>query len=70
MTKKRKLLDRREVERMVRMSRSSLYQAMAENGFPRPIRVGKRSVRWIEDEILEWMERRERGGPSPAEPST
>lgn len=56
---KRKLLDRREVERMVSMSRSSLYEAMARSGFPRPIRVGKRSVRWIEDEILEWMERRE-----------
>ena len=54
---------------MVRMSRSSLYQAMAENDFPRPIRVGKRSVRWFEDEILAWLESRERGGSPPDAPS-
>ena len=64
----RRLLDRHEVERMVRMPRSSLYQAMAENDFPRPIRVGKRSVRWFEDEILKWMESRERAGAPPDAP--
>ena len=61
---KRRLLDRHQVEHMVRMPRSTLYEAMAERRFPRPIRVGKRAVRWIEDEILEWMESRERGGSS------
>ena len=30
----------------------------------RPIRVAKRSVRWFEDEVLAWMESRERGGPA------
>ena len=64
----RKLLNRREVEKMVRMSRSTLYQAMAESNFPRPIRVGKRAVRWIEAEIVEWIENRERGGPPPDAP--
>ena len=66
----RRLLDRHEVERMVRMSRSTLYEAMAAGEFPRPIRVGKRSVRWKEDEVLAWLESRERGGPPPAEPSS
>ena len=61
---KRRLLDRHQVEDMVRMPRSTLYQAMAEQDFPRPIRVGKRSVRWFEDEILKWMESRKRGGSS------
>ena len=61
---KRRLLDRHEVERMVRKSRSALYQAMADGEFPKPIRVGKRSVRWFEDEVLGWMESRERGGSS------
>ena len=59
----RKLLDRREVEGTVKMPRSSLYQTMAEGNFPKPIRVGKRSVRWFEDKIAAWMESRERAGP-------
>ena len=41
----RRLLDRHEVERIVRMPRSTLYQAIAEADFPKPILVGKRSVR-------------------------
>ena len=65
----RRLLDRHEVESMVRMPRSSLYQAMAENDSPKPIRVGKRSVRWFEAEVLDWMESRERCGSSPDAPS-
>ena len=63
MTRARRLVDRRQVEYMVGMSRSSLYEAMAQRGFPRPIRIGPRSVRWFEDEVLAWMESRERGGP-------
>ena len=64
----RRLLDRHDVERMVRMSRSTLYDAMAAGEFPKPIRVGKRSVRWFEDEIVEWMESRERAGSQPDAP--
>ena len=57
----RKLLNRHEVEGIVKMPRSTLYQALKDD-FPKPIRVGKRSVRWFEDEIAAWMESRERGG--------
>ena len=61
----RQLLDRHQVEGLVRMPRSSLYQAIAEKRFPEPIRVGKRSVRWFADEIAAWMESRERAGSPP-----
>ena len=47
---------------MVKMSRSALYKAIAEGTFPQPIRVTKRGVRWFEDEVVAWMESRERGG--------
>ena len=43
----RRLLTRREVERIVKMPRSSLYEEMTQGGFPKPIRVGKRRVRWV-----------------------
>ena len=42
----RTLLNRHEVQHIVKMPRSTLYQAITEGDFPRPIRVGKRSVRW------------------------
>lgn len=59
---KRRLRNRQEVERMVKMPRSTLYDRIKDGTFPKPIRVGKRSVRWFEDEILEWMETRARAG--------
>ncbi|MCY4634650.1 MAG: AlpA family phage regulatory protein [Acidobacteria bacterium] len=68
----RKLLNRHDVEGIVKMPRSTLYQAINEGDFPKPIRIGKRSVRWFEDEIVAWMEGRERGGSDlnpPRDPS-
>ena len=59
----RRLLDRHEVEGMVKMPRSTLYESMANGNFPKPIQVGKRSVRWFEDEVVAWMESRKRAGP-------
>lgn len=60
--RERRLLNRQGVEDITQIPRSTLYDRMADGTFPKPIRVGKRSVRWFEDEILEWMEGRERGG--------
>lgn len=39
-----------------------LYKAIKERGFPAPIRTGKRSCAFREDEVLTWIEARERGG--------
>ena len=47
---------------MTDMSRSTIYVLMPKGLFPKPIRISKRGVRWFEDEILEWMESRERAG--------
>lgn len=40
------------------LSRSSIYKLAAEGAFPRPIRLGPRSVGWIEAEVDEWLDRR------------
>ena len=47
-----------EVKAITRRSRSSIYAAMAQNGFPKPIKLGIRSVGWIESEIVAWVESR------------
>ena len=56
------LLDLHQVKRLLQMSRSSIYVAIADGDFPRPIRVGRRAVRWFANEIYAWVKSRPRGG--------
>jgi prophage regulatory protein len=37
---------------------STLYAAMDNEGFPRPIALGPRSVGWIEGEVDAWIDAR------------
>ena len=40
------------------LSRSSIYKLVAAGIFPRPIRLGPRSVGWIEAEVDDWLDSR------------
>lgn len=40
------------------LARSSIYRAMEEDGFPRPVRVGRRAVAWVESEVEAWLDRK------------
>ena len=42
--------------------RNWLWHAICDMGFPKGIRIGLRSCSWREDEVLRWLESRERGG--------
>jgi len=42
----------------VNKSRSSVYQGIKDGTFPRPIKLGLRSVGWIEGELGDWMRQR------------
>ncbi|MCY3637686.1 MAG: AlpA family transcriptional regulator [Chloroflexi bacterium] len=42
------------------LSRSELYRKIRVGEFPRPVRVGKRAVRWRESEVEEWIAERPR----------
>lgn len=57
-----RLLMLREVEEMTRLSRSLIYDLMALGLFPRPIQVGRRAVRWIEQEVLDFIANCPRAG--------
>lgn len=39
-------------------SRTTAYRMIKEEGFPKPIALGGRSVGWIESEIDGWIEER------------
>lgn len=40
------------------LCRSSIYNRMAEDGFPRPVPLGGRTVGWVADEVHDWVEAR------------
>jgi prophage regulatory protein len=40
------------------LKKSSIYAKVGRGEFPQPIRLGKRSVVWISDEITRWIEER------------
>ena len=56
------LLTLREVMRMTALSRSAVYVLMDTEQFPQPIRIGRRAVRWVEQEVLDFIASRPRGG--------
>ena len=53
-----KLMKRPEVEAAVGLSTASIYRLMDEGAFPRPIRIGKRAVRWRGTDLDSWLESR------------
>jgi len=52
------LLTRQAVEDITGFRRAFIYQSVKAGTFPRPIRIGQKSVRWVESEVREWIEDR------------
>jgi prophage regulatory protein len=52
------ILRRPAVEARTGLSRSTIYSMMAEGRFPKPVRLGKRAVGWMESAISDWLESR------------
>ena len=46
------------VSRVTGLPRSTLYLYMKNDQFPKPIKLGMRSVGWIKEEIDEWLQQR------------
>lgn len=43
------------VEARIGLSRSTIYQLVAQRRFPRQIALGARSVGWLESEVDQWL---------------
>ena len=52
------MLKLNEVKKLTGLSRSSIYSYMARDEFPRQVKLGKRSVAWVDDEVLAWLDER------------
>lgn len=61
------LIRRRGVIQKTGMTVSQLYAAMSEGRFPKPVKIGRKSVAWIESELETWCEQRiaERDAQNP-----
>lgn len=44
----------KEVASICGMCRSSIYEAMRDGGFPKPVRLYGRTTAWIQSEVLAW----------------
>lgn len=59
-TARRRVLRRPEVEDRTTLGRSTIYKLISLGEFPAPIKLGSRSVGWVEGEIEEWLLSRQR----------
>lgn len=53
-----RILRRPEVERLTGLSRSTLYDYVAQGHFPRPVKLGPRAAGWKESAVNQWIEER------------
>lgn len=55
-----KLLKLRHVMAMTSLARSTIYRYCSDNNFPKPVKLGKRNVAWVESEVQAWIEHKSR----------
>ena len=66
-----RLLRCSEVQSLTGLSHAAIYAMMGRGEFPKPIRIGKRAVRWRAAELNEFLSECPRGGeasPPQAKP--
>jgi prophage regulatory protein len=51
-------LRRADVERVTGLPRSTIYEMVEKGTFPKPIKIGRKSVAWVEAEIRDWQHAR------------
>jgi prophage regulatory protein len=54
----RKILRLPQVEEATGESRSTIYKGISEGEFPKPVKLGAKSVGWVEEEIAAYNEAR------------
>jgi prophage regulatory protein len=56
MTNFKRVLRRPEVENITGLSRSTIYEQMANGTFPKPVKIGKRAVGWLNSDLAAWLD--------------
>lgn len=45
-----------QVAEMLAVSTDTVYRMAGREGFPKQVRINFRTSRWVESEVLEWMQ--------------
>lgn len=56
-----RILRIKDVEAMIGLKKSSVYERIRNGGFPKPIKIGPRATGFYEHEVIEWIKLRRRG---------
>lgn len=54
------LLRRKDVQFRTGLARSTMYLYIQQGAFPKPVRLGRRAVGWLESEVSAWITERVR----------
>jgi prophage regulatory protein len=52
-----KILRLPDVEKIVGLSRSTIYSMIADGTFPKSVKLGKRAIGWPDHVIFDWIEK-------------
>ena len=63
-----RLLTSKQIAEETGISRSTIYRLVQNGSFPKPIRVGRRCVRWLESDIKAWLAERKAAGEEKHNP--
>jgi prophage regulatory protein len=55
------IMRRKDLEKRLGISRSSIYLMMSEGRFPKTIKLGRRAVGWRADDIQTWLDELQEG---------
>ena len=61
-----RILRRPVIEEITGLARSTIYAAIADGTFPKPIHLGPRAVGWLETDIDQWLAERVAASRQPA----
>lgn len=50
-----RMLRLRQVKEMIGLSKSAIYDRIAQGTFPKAVSLGGRSVAWLESEVNAWL---------------
>ncbi len=51
------LITAKEVLRRVQRSKAWLYKQLSKDAFPRPVKIGTRSISFVESEVDHWIKK-------------
>ena len=62
----RRILRKPDVKLVTGLGDSQIYELIARDEFPRPVKLSAQAVGWFEDEVAQWQEQRPRTAPGAA----